>query len=663
MEEKLDACIIDEKMNEEIITRLLILTDTNVIQIKSEICKSFFLAALTDYNVGDKILLKEIITKIKSSTKCEIDPGDAMVVIEKLTDEKILSHINGLEYKLEKKIPIQNFSTQVSPIWDEFNTFLKENMYDYDIYLDREARPTFENILLQLLIHVASTSENLEIQEESLQEIDMEKIVENIVSKSKLLPDSAKRFPRFIIQYLRSNSPQLQELVYNSYHSTVCMSIMFQAKSLPHINIIENIRYLVLDTSFLVPLFCQTDSRHPLVLAIVEDCKKRNIPLYYLPKTKEEMWRLIDGSNHEMSGLSSSKKAGPVMKNQFVEDFIYQNGINEFSNWDEYYEFLTEWESLLKKMTVQELPNKIKCEINETTKSYISDTISIFGGERSDSQIAHDAYCIGFVDRARENLYGENSRETFGPWFITFDNLLAKADASYQKHYRKNGLVLQPRSLLNYFIVYTGVQFDTKDKQMVSEAILKYSMTATQKTLTIDEYSKLVVNKIGLSRRDISTVKKIILNHPLKEQIKEALKSNRGDLADGSFMDIISNEHYIERVLKFNDQKERIKELAKASAEKDAKIQELTIKNETLREIMLPLDHKTQQKLNALLTILQSEDIFEKGIISRPPKSSNLQKIKEWLRESKEAIETTKTVSEVVTATLPIIKSILECLS
>ncbi|TAJ43634.1 hypothetical protein [Methanofollis fontis] len=660
----MDACNIDEEMNNEIVARLLILTDNNVVRIKSEICKSFFLAALTDYDVGDIILLDEMIIKIKNSIKCRIEKEDAIVVIEELIDDGVLSQVNGMKYRMDKKIPINNFSTQVSPIWDEFNTFLKEQMPDYDIYLDRDAKPIFENIILRLLTHVASTSENLEFQLESLQEIDIQKIIENNVSQSGLLPDSAKKFSQLIIEYLRSNSPQLQKLVFNSYYSTICMHIMFQAKSLPSINIVENLRYLVLDTSFLVSLFCKTDPRHPLTLTIVEYCKKRNIPLYYLSKTKDEMWRLIEGSNHEMGGLSSSK-ARPTIMNQFVEDFINQNEIDGITNWDDYYEFLRGWEFSFNKMTVQEIPNTIKCEINDVTESYIVDTINLVGKEknRSKQQVAHDAHCIGFVDCARGSISGGNTGEIFGPWFITFDNLLAIVDGLYQRHNNKLGLVLQPRSLLNYFIAYTGVEFDTEDQQMVSEAILKYSMTTTRSKLTIEDYAKLVTYKIGLSKNDINTVKNIILNHPLREQIRRALESNRGDLADASFIEIISDEPFIEHILEYNDQKNRIKYLAKANAEAEAKLREMSIKYETLHELLSLFDSNTQQKLDAIMSVLESESVFEKGIMPMPPQEPTLEKVKAWLRGIKETIDTTQTLSEGVKAALPLIQLLLKSLN
>src|SRR5690606_36568303 len=104
------------------------------------------------------------------------------------------------------------------------------------------------------------------------------------------------------------------------YSSSINMKLILKEQDMPEIYLVDEVGFLLVDTSFLVALMCKTDPTHALAVAVTMQCGKRQVPLNYLAITKEELNRLIHGSKLEMSGLIVEGNSS-VIRSQFVRDY------------------------------------------------------------------------------------------------------------------------------------------------------------------------------------------------------------------------------------------------------------------------------------------------------------------------------------------------------
>lgn len=660
--ESITSEFIDEKMSKDLLARLLIFTDTKITDLRLDTKKSIVMGILSDYNPEDIFTIAEIQRRINDIMKCDISQEELIGIFEELVGKNILVYVSDLKYKLIIKINSVTFSSLTESVWQEFDTYLKKNDPDYDVFLDKGTKQIFDSILFHLLMKISSFSEDLDLQIESLEKINLQETIEFYVKQPGLSTNTAKKMPKILESYLLANQPALKDFLFKAYSSLVRVHITLHEHNLPAINILENIHFLILDTTFLVSLSCKTDPRNGITLAIIQKCSKLNIPLYFTSRTKEEMEYLIRGSINEMSGLSSNNPH-EVIQNQFVQDFSRLGSIDPDMGWDDYCVILNEWKtSFSNQYNVKELPDSIPYSVDKDTEAYIIDTLNLVSHikYRSEAQIYHDAYCLGIVKNLRQSYKKENDESPLGPWFVTFDNHVATADEFYQKKFGHAGLVIQPRSLLNYFIAFSKIEFDDDDKKHVIESILKYSLAYTSRHITIDEYSRLVTYKVGLTKYDINVVKKLILSHPLINEIKRALAIGRGDIAEETIWKIVSDSDHIDKVLENRRLREQIKELAKDKNEIQTKFTEMKIRYETLRENLTFFDERSKTKFLALIDILKGEDIFERKIIELPPENPTKEKIVYWLKSGKEAIETSETYSRLLPIVIPIFTELLK---
>jgi len=447
---------IDLELPENFITRLLLLTDENIINFRNDVRRELILVALSDYSPGDSFTADQLIKDIEARLGCKILYDDLTIFLDQLMGQKIVQFIDNKNYKLIQKVDAADFSQITESIWQDFEVILQREHRDFDIFLDKDAKKVFDNIILDILKSVAATFEELQTQVDLLHEIDIQQIIDNQLWDATLTPHTKKKFPDAIKKYLLTNSDNLNEFLFNAYYNIIKFKILEHEQEDKETdfseNIIGNMHFLICDSSFLVPLLCPTDVKYPLTISVVNKCKQYKIPIYFLPPTKNEMARLIEASRHEMRGFYIGKK-NSFIQNQFVEDFKNQLDDNPAITWEIYHEFLTHWEKqLTKKYDISILPDEVKYELDEVIKEYIGKTLRILGrsAKYDITRNEHDAYCLGALSYLRSQRLPKKDHKKMGPWFVAFDNTLARADAIYHENRKDDYLVIQPRSLLNY---------------------------------------------------------------------------------------------------------------------------------------------------------------------------------------------------------------------
>lgn len=460
------------------------------------------------------------------------------------------------------------------------------------------------------------------------------------------------------------------------------MDLISKEKEMPRFSLIDNVGFILADTSFLVSLMCKTEPNYALSIAVSSQSNKRGIPIYYTKETKDEMRRFIRGSSREMrNGLVIKGNPG-VIRSQFVRDYVRLNSL-EGIKWPDYFAELENWEQIIKlEHSVTQIPEDY--EYNEDVYYYVKKMVPIFDqvrvddqsiyakGLREESQIDHDAICLGIVAKKRED---NAERASLGPWFLTFDNLIFAVGEFYKNTGRQNmGLVIQPRRWLNYLLTFSKTEFKESDRNDVAKAIILFT-ARTDSKITLKDYSGLIAAKFGLETEDRDIILEIFIKSPLIAELQRALVSDSGGDADRITQNIIENERFIESVLserevkKDNERlKEKIKDLSSKfkEAESAKKALERSLSQRISIEVVTTSDINIETKINGLISQLDAElpgGLTENGIPEPPKVVSKISKLKEWLTTTREVIDTSKSISEGAKALLPYITLLIEAVS
>lgn len=673
------SCVESNGYDSNLLIRISLLTKGPLLARRKEIQKSLVIAGLQLYKPEDIFETNDLAANITKITRCKIDDGVIISILSELTDEKILTHIEGLKYKLNKKVEVPDLSGLLTPAWNEFLLFLKNQYSEYDSYIDKDARVLFEWSMIKLLTRfVDATGPSLENQLEMLPLDDFKSIITENVKDRFLSEILSKTFSTIFCSYLTSKQPILLKILFDFYSSIINIDLVLREQEIPKINF-ENLRFLVVDTPFIVGLLCKTEPIHPLSIAVAKRCLNSQIQLFYTSKTKKEMGDFINGSKKEMTGvLQPSKKYKPI-RSQFVADFRRQKNIS----WPDYVVLLQSWEQLFEKnwKTIS-IPKELEdMGIDEDIANYVKKILPILDNLRNEArmssdpnyqphyrdepQIEHDAYCIGLVSRIR-NDSDNKEKKLVGPWFLTFDNLLSTLSAAYSGREGGFGFVLQPRTLLNYLLIYSKIQFDEQEKEEVAEAIIRFTARTPDPILTIDEYSRLLTFKVGLEESDIKIVKEILLASPLLEEMRRALEMDRGDSADDVAYRIISDNTFVNIIIGERKTKEKFQRVAAKLQETNAEWMKERAAREALERtknqyisittsVTMNVELTIQNEFKKLISLLEAENAFKEGLLEKPSDVSTKDKLKGWLEKAKSTIETTRTISEGIKSLLPYI--------
>ena len=662
----------------ELIIRIIPLTKNVLVEKRQNIRKSIILAALSRFKEDSIFTVDDLTNKIKDMTKCTINRTIVITNLDDLVKNGTIKHMGQLDYALKKDIDIPAFQEKTEHIWEDFLQHLREKYTDYDTYIDSNARALFDEVLLRLLIKFKISSGALNNQIEILPFGSFKKDIESIIDKYPLSKNLSKKYPDIISTYLQSKSKILLDFIYKFYSCIINTDLVLREQEIPEIDFSSNFKFLLVDTSFLVALMCTTDSLYPLASTIIHQCKKYDMPLYYTYKTQQEMWIFINGSKKEMEGLTTSKK--PVVRSQFVKDLLKQR-----TSWNDYTIYLNSWQRYVESQhNITPLPKHLENRLDKDIYQYVIKTLPILSTlqidertkfnptyiprTRNETQIEHDAYCLGLISHIKKDATEEDVH--LGPLFLTFDNLLSGLNTSYLLKEDEFGLLIQPRTMLNYLLIYSKIDFERDEKEYVAQAIIKFTISEPETSLEIEEYIRLTTFKVHLDEPDIEVVKEIFLKSPLLNELKKALKLNRGDLVDDVAYHILSNEGYVNTVIEERRTRERLRmvakeligkkeELSKERAAREALERTATQNISITTNINTNINVTIQNDVKNLISLLEAENAFEDGLLEKPSDISTKEKIIGWLKYTKDTIEGSNAVKDGLKALLPFITHLI----
>jgi len=480
--------------------------------------------------------------------------------------------------------------------------------------------------------------------------------------------------------YLTSKPSVLLKILFDCYSGIINANLVLREQEIPKLNF-DNIKFLVVDTSFLVGLLCKTDPIYPLSVAVANQCVNLNIPLYYTSQTKNEMVSFIERSAKEMEGLTNRSTEVKIIRNQFVADFNRQT-----IRWSDYITVISSWAQIVERQSgIVALPEELeRTGVDDDVVQYIKKTLPIVDSVRKgdrmridpdykpryreETQITHDAYCVGLISNIRKKYAGEGEKNG-GPWFLTFDSMLNITNAAYNARSGDFGFTILPRTLLNYFLIYSRISFDEKDEEEMAEAIIKFTIRTPDPKLTVDEYSRLVTYKSGLDQPDIEIVKEILFASPLREELKNALEKDRGDLADDVAYRILSDTHFVESIIVERETREKLRNVAEKLRKTEKDLGEERAAREALErsglavsvttQVNTNIDLNIQTQVSRLIQLLEAEDAFKDNLLEKPSDILTKEKMKNWLKNIKETIETSTSIGNNIKSLLPFIIHLL----
>ena len=602
----------NEELKKELATRLL-LTDNDLVEARLEIRKALVITILNTYPLQFIVDAEKIKDRLFSSFGCELSRGEIAAILEELASSEELKHLKKYEYRIVKKFFCPPFSDVTSEIWKSFTKYLTQTDLDSTTNLD-QLKTIFESLLIAILMEISKTSSEMKYQHESLDGINFQKIIEDKLESSPLRHDK-KRITKSFLDYINSRSPEFDNFFSKYYILTSYCKIIQKEDSIPNGEINKIIPFIILDTSVLVPLLCTTNHAYSLIHSTIRKCKKSSVSVYYTNETEKELDNLIIAANTEMS-LFQRGKDQPIIQNPFVKDCLDLTTPDDTINWLQYYKKMREWRDFIstEDLYVIRLPEDKKIKIDENVAANAKQLLPLFRTFQysnpktkrynvdyySPHKDEHDAYCLGLIHALRKNL---NNKTEYGPLFVTSDNAVTLVDEVDNRTLGRGNAVIQPRYLFDYFILHSMIKFKKDKRKEVSETILKYIAAQSEKKMSVELYSRLLSEKLGLANKEqIEILKKIIYHHPLKNQIKKAIEDNSGGDLQNLIITIFSDNVGIQTIFDIEATKQRLKEI---SSDK----MELKEKNIQLEKTVQELQRKISELVSS--TESQSQSIPE----------------------------------------------------
>lgn len=678
----------------ELMVRLCIITKGELTERRKNVYKCLVIVGINNLKLNAEFDLKEISLQIKQTTKCELPVVVISSVLHDLAKENYVEIIGDSRFIVRSKPDVPDFSQLSHDVWIEFSKYLKMQYPNFDPHLHGGLKKVLDNILLYILTRF-SASKPLENQFDSIAIENFQPLIRHELASIFIHDGMKRKLEQIIFDYFLSKPKVLLDFVYQAYEQLINVDLVIREQELPdHINFEENVKFLLLDSSFLVPALCKTDPKNLLSITLINQCKKSKIPMYYSSRTKSEILHLIVTSKNEVKGLhKSSRKASD---NQFIVDFLKQE--TEIP-WSQYVILLDSWEKILMNNSIYQLPEKLNCKIDDEFFKHIlmsikvadefryqdrhSKEIDYAPRKRSDISFDHDAYCISQIQCFKEKMILDKSSSGYvGPWYLTYDNLLSFINYSYLSKGNQIGYVIQPRILLNYLLAYSKITFDKNDIENVKIALLRFTARQVTTQLTLDEYSRLVSLKTGFGENNYEVLRDFFISSPLIEELQRSLHYENNidpDVVTGEIFGLPNATELLQAVVYSREEREMNQK------EKDRLIQTIREYSEEVRrqETIIETLDKTKNapiivntsatanvnlnitveaQVNSLIKLLEKEDAFKNKELDPPPEDRSQSKIKAWLEKIKQTIELSKDIKEDIILLLPFIDIILKTL-
>ena len=594
-------------------------------------------------------------------------------ILENLVKANYL-RFNNNNYELIEKIECKNIDLKINECYKEFVVFLKEKDTDFDPFIHKNFKYTFQECLYGI-VGVFSDQEDfyknqIETLNQNLIESDFIKIAEDNGI------NSPKKFVSLFFEYLNNGTEKITDFIYISYKVAITYDLLRKGSILSQESCdIGEGGILILDTNFIISLICKTDPTHKLIDSTIKLSKKLKCEICYTEKTKWEYNRLLKAADAQMK-LKSFVKGKHIADNQLIKDFVRQKR----GAWGDYYAEIADVELYLKlnyDINITEYDDLIPDEkIMEFIEEIYPTVLKLLQKERFKEAIDHDIYLFSLSVHLRNN----KPDMVFNcPWILSFDKALNFVNNLIIERFKlQYGYVLHPRSWFNTLITYSNIQIDETNKKEIVNAILCHMIIPEKNILNLDQYAKLITNIIGLTEKDEEFIKNIFTISPLKRNLDLALETNDFETVSKVTNEIFVNSDLIDKAIaerktkeenvRLQDQIKKVSEKYRIEKAKSFLLEEVITKHFGAPTIIIDnVDPNISKMFEVLMDRLEQIDdqFFEKnqipkvesGRISKENAISTLKNIGTKLKRGKDLAQDMKDLIQYIPTIISMINS------
>jgi len=155
------------------------------------------------------------------------------------------------------------------------------------------------------------------------------------------------------------------------------------------------------------------------------------------------------------------------------------------------------------------------------------------------SAVDHDVYLINLVNYYK---HSEGNRQFGSPWIISLHNqFIFVSDYIKTNKNLDYGFVIHAQKWFNLLMEFCDIDDIRGNENLLTSAIIKYSIIPPKNSLTLDEYCKLLANKMGLEGADAEYVLDIITKSKLKSDLEKSLETNDAENITDKTYEIFAN--------------------------------------------------------------------------------------------------------------------------
>ena len=546
---------------------LIPLIQGELVDSRYEIHEIIVKRVLSKKQKNDIINIDELNKEILDEFNFRDFPNELLSkILESLVNTNYLRFTNN-NYELINKVEYKNIDLIINECYMDFIKFVKVKYKNFDSFIHKNFKSSFEECLYEI-VDVFSEQEDfynnqIETLNQNLIEDDLIKIANNNGI------NSPKQFVSVFFNYLNSGTEKITDFIYISYRVAITYDLLRKGSILSQESCdIGKGGILILDTNSIISLICRTDPRHKLITSTIQLSKKLKCDVCYTEKTKLEYNGLLKGADSQMK-LNSLVKGKYIADNQLIKDFVRQ----ERGTWGDYYTEISDIELYLRlkyEINLAEYDNLVPDEkFMEYIEGIYPSVLQLLQKERFKYAIEHDIYLFSLSIHLRNN---EPNMAFNCPWILSFDKALNFVNKLLVERFElPYGYVLHPRYWLDTLLTFSNIQLDEANKKDIVNAILCHMIIPEKITLNLDQYAKLIANKIGLTEEDEELIKHIFTISPLKRNLDLALESNDAESASKITSEILVDSDLIDKAIserKVKEENVRLKEQLKKASEK-----------------------------------------------------------------------------------------------
>ncbi len=476
-----------------------------------------------------------------------LDSFPSFIVVDALEDlerARVLTR-HGTVYSVRSRQALVRPDV-IEEVFVEFEETLRAKIADYDRFINRSYHDAFRLAFASLVKVIGASTEPTKLILESVHAAEnRNQIVRAIVG---VLPNrvEAEKFVDMFVEYVTGDKPLATRYLFSVYQGIIFVDLLSRSTEMASaLGKFGAGCRLVLDTNVLVASMCESNPRHGLVISTLQFAKSLGFDPLYARETKSEFNNLLQAANYEMSNPAFSFRAQDI---ELVTDYLKRGG---GISWFERFVELSNFERTLEGLYgahVQDFPLEEPSPSElQTFEASMQTIIRVAGKPRGREALYHD---LSIWETARELRKEARPGPFPEPWFVTLDNILVAFDELQRLQAKAElGYVIHVRTLLAALVPFWNPQLSGADRGSLVSGLVENLVVPVKVAFTLQEYLKLLTQKLGLDPSDAATLLKIVTQSPLKAQLTEGLQEADQEIVSNTTIAILTESQVVEEIV------------------------------------------------------------------------------------------------------------------